>query len=79
MNLQEVLETLLTEDENVRLNVQVLAPKIERALRAERRAGFLRAAVFYYDGGSKASVLVTSREREQEPITAGIMAMMEEK
>ena len=32
--LREVLEGLLTEDESVRLNVQALAPKIERGLRA---------------------------------------------
>ena len=32
--LREVLEGLLTEDESVRLNVQVLAPIIEKALRA---------------------------------------------
>ena len=39
--LREVLEGLLTEDESVRLNVQVLAPIIERAARRAYGAGWL--------------------------------------
>ena len=37
--LREALEGLLTEDESVRLNVQVLAPIFQRALRTAYRTG----------------------------------------
>ncbi len=54
-----------------------LAPIFVRALRAEREAGFLRAAQFYYDGGYSESVRLTATDVKEEPITAGVAAMME--
>ena len=89
--LQETLEKLLRDsDETDEMNhvwgnpgrdddAELLAPKIERALRAERKAGFLRAAKFYYDGGYSESVRLSSLDVEEEPLTAGVAAMVEEK
>ena len=63
--------------EVIQVDVLRLATDIERALRAEREAGFLRAALFYYDGGYQKSVRLTAAGVKEEPITAGIAAMVE--
>ena len=68
MNVREVLEGLLTEDESVRLNVQVLAPKIERALRAAYRRG-VRAV-----NEEENQLLMT----DDDGVTAGVAAMRQE-
>lgn len=79
MTTKDVLAILLlnTWEQGVDDQARSLAPIIERALRAERKAGFLRAAEFYYDGGYNESVRLTSLDIEQEPVTAGVTAMME--
>ena len=63
--LREALEGLLTEDESVRLNVQVLAPRIEK---------FGLAA---YDAGYEQAVDKLGYH-PRDGITAGVAAMMEE-
>lgn len=76
--LYEVFRRTLTGEEGPFTVSKMFAPHVERALRAERKAGFLRAAEFYYDGGYSESVRLTSLDIEQEPVTAGVAAMMEE-
>ena len=63
--LREVLEGLLTEDESVRLNVQVLAPIIEMALRAAYMEG--------YGDGEQGFIEAQS----STGVTAGVAAMVE--
>ncbi len=65
--LREALERLLTEDETVRLNVQVLAPVIEVALRVA-----IRKAHGYGCSGKHLHA-----ENEDRCVTAGVAAMVE--
>ena len=78
MNVREALETIPPRLFLSRGQLDKLASIIEKGLRAERKAGFLRAAEFYYDGGYSESVRLTSLDVEEEPVTAGVAAMVEE-
>ncbi len=67
--LQEALEGLLTEDESVRLNVQVLAPIIETALRAA-----VEKLQQIYDIPLDD---VEAKKEVERCVTAGVAAMVE--
>ena len=70
--LREVLEGLLTEDESVRLNVQVLAPIIEKAARATYWEGVHDAQYAEIHPNDKYAKL-----DDQEGVIAFVAAMTE--
>ena len=70
IELHEVLEGLLTEDEGVRLNVQALAPIIERALLATTMKTAVRLGCY-----AECSHL-QDEDFIKECVTAGVAAMI---